>query len=100
MLRCEYAGSDSKSNENAQMNEPASPWWWLLHRPVAVEAEPVHGAAGTEGQRVARLIDNTSECVGAGDSCQAVLGTVAPMDQVGQVPLREHIQKIFSALFF
>lgn len=42
-------------------------------RPVAVETEPVHGAAGAERQRVTRLVDDTGEGVGAGDSGQAVL---------------------------
>lgn len=50
---------------------------------MAVETEPVHGAAGAERQRVTRLVDDTSEGVGAGDSGQTVLRTMAPMDQVG-----------------
>lgn len=56
---------------------------WANERPVAVETEPVHGAAGAERQRVTRLVDDTSEGVGAGDSGQTVLRTIAPMDQVG-----------------
>lgn len=67
---------------------------------MAVEAESVHGAAGAEGQRVARLVDNASECVCAGDSGQTVLGTVAPVDQVGQVALRDNSQNIYVAVFF
>lgn len=41
--------------------------------PVAVETEPVHGAAGAERQRVARLVDDAREGVGAGDAGQTVL---------------------------
>lgn len=51
-------------------------------RPVAVETEPVHSAAGAERQRVTRLVDDTSEGIGARDSGQTVLGTMATMDQV------------------
>lgn len=58
---------------------------------MAVEAEAVHSAAGAEGQRVARLVDDAGKRVCAGDSGQAVLGTVAPVDQVGQVALKKHI---------
>lgn len=67
---------------------------WLKERPVAVETEPVNGAAGTERQRVTRLVDNTSKGIGPGDSGQTVLGTVTTMDQVGKVPLREKQMKI------
>lgn len=67
---------------------------------MAVEAEPVHGAAGAEGQRVARLVDNAGKRVGAGDSGQAVLGTVAPVDQVGQVALGDNIRNIYQTIFF
>lgn len=56
---------------------------WVKDRPVAVETEPVHGAAGAERQRVTRLVDDTSESVGARDSGQTVLWTMATMDQVG-----------------
>lgn len=56
-------------------------------RPVAVETEAVHGAAGAERQRITRLVDDASEGVGAGDSGQTVLRTMAPMDQVRKVPL-------------
>lgn len=67
-------------------------------RPVAVEAEPVHGAAGAERQGVTRLVDDTGECVCAGDSGQTVLGAVAAVDQVGQVPLRnKHNGRIISS---
>lgn len=62
---------------------------WVKQRPVAVEAEPVHGAAGAECQRVACLVDNTSKGVGTRDPGQSVLRTVAAVDQVGEVPLRE-----------
>jgi len=55
---------------------------------VAVEAQPVHGAAGAERQRVARLVDDAGEGVGAGDPGQAVLGTMAAVHQVGEVALR------------
>lgn len=65
---------------------------------MAVEAETVHSAAGAEGQRVACLVDDTSEGVCAGDSGQTVLGTVAPVDQVGQVTLRKNKQNINVAL--
>lgn len=50
---------------------------------MAVEAETVHSAAGAEGQRVTRLIDDAGKGVCAGDSGQAVLGTMAPVYQVG-----------------
>lgn len=50
---------------------------------MAVETEPVHGAAGAERQRVTCFIDDTSKGVGAGDSGQTVLRTMATMDQVG-----------------
>lgn len=56
---------------------------------MAVEAEAVHSAAGAEGQRVARLVDDAGEGVGAGDPGQTVLGAVAPVHQVGQVTLRK-----------
>lgn len=56
---------------------------WVEERPVAVETEPVHSAAGAERQRVTCLVDDTSEGVGSGDSCQAILRTMASMDQVG-----------------
>lgn len=55
--------------------------------PVAVEAQPVHHAAGTEGQRVAGLVDDAHEGVGARDPGQPVLGAVTAMHQVGQVTL-------------
>lgn len=58
-------------------------------RPVAVETEPIHGAAGTEGQRVTCFVDDASKGVGARYSGQSVLRTVAPVDQVGQIALRE-----------
>lgn len=54
---------------------------------MTVETEAVHGAAGTESQRIARLVDDASESVGARDTGQTVLGAVAPMDQVSQVTL-------------
>lgn len=50
---------------------------------MAVETEPVHSAAGAECQRVTRLVDDASKSVGAGDSGQTVLRTMAAMDQVG-----------------
>lgn len=56
---------------------------WVKVRPVTVETEPVDGAAGAERQRVTRLVDDTSKGIGAGDSGQTVLGTMATMDQVG-----------------
>lgn len=49
---------------------------------MAVETEAVHGAAGAERQRVTRLVDDTSEGVGAGDPGQTVLGTMATVHQV------------------
>lgn len=55
--------------------------------PVAVEAQPVHHAAGTEGQRVARLVDDAHEGVGAWDPGQPVLGAVTAVHEVGQVTL-------------
>lgn len=55
----------------------------LKQRPVTVQTESVHGAAGTERQRVARLVDDTGKGIGPGDSGQTVLGTVTTMDQVG-----------------
>lgn len=70
------------------------PGRWPLRSPVAIEAETVHSAAGAEGQRVARLVDDAGERICAGDSGQTVLGTVAPVDQVGQVALRKDIQNI------
>lgn len=56
---------------------------------MAVETESVHRAAGAEGQRVARLIHYTSKRVGAGDSGQAVLGTMAAVDEVCEIPLNK-----------
>lgn len=56
---------------------------------MAVETEPVHRAAGAECQRVARLIHNSSKGVCAGDTGQAILGTMAAMDQVGKIPLKK-----------
>lgn len=58
---------------------------------MAVEAEPIHGAAGTECQRVTCLVDNTSEGIGARDSGQAILRAMATMDQVGEVSLKYYI---------
>lgn len=55
---------------------------WVKQRPVAVETEPVHGAAGAERQRVTCLVDDTSKCVGARDSGQTVLRTMATVDKV------------------
>lgn len=54
---------------------------------MTVETEAVHGAAGTESQRIARLVDDASESVGARDTGQTVLGAVAPVDKVCQVTL-------------
>lgn len=54
---------------------------------MTVETEAVHGATGTESQRITRLVDDASESVGARDTGQTVLGAVAPMDQVSQVTL-------------
>lgn len=54
---------------------------------MAVEAQPVHHAAGAEGQRVACLVDDAHEGVGARDPRQPVLGAVTAMHQVGQVTL-------------
>lgn len=65
---------------------------------MAVEAETVHSAAGAEGQRVARLVDDASKRVCAGDSGQTVLGAVAPVDQVGQVALGKNIHNIYVAI--
>lgn len=62
---------------------------WVEQRPVAVEAEPVHGTAGAECQRVTRLVDNTGEGIGAGNPGQTVLRTMASVDQVGEVALQE-----------
>lgn len=56
---------------------------WVEERPVAVETEPVHSAAGAERQRVTCLVDDTSKGVGSGDSCQTVFGTMASVDQIG-----------------
>lgn len=55
---------------------------------MAVETEPVDCAAGAERQGVARLVHNAGKGVGAGDSGQAVFGTMATMDQVGEVSLK------------
>lgn len=57
--------------------------------PVAVEAEPVHHAAGTESQGVAGLIDDPHKGIGARDSCQPVLGAVAAMHEVCQITLQK-----------
>lgn len=57
--------------------------------PVAVEAEPVHHAAGAESQGVAGLIDNPHEGVGTRDSRQPVLGAVAAMHEVCQITLQK-----------
>ncbi len=71
----------------------------MKERPVAVETEPVHSAAGAERQRVTRLVDDTGKGIGAGDSGQAVLRTMTTMDQVREVPLRErHIISLSSLL--
>lgn len=55
---------------------------------MTVETEPVHHAAGTEGKRVTSFVDDAHECIGARDSGQFVLGTVASVDQVCQIPLQ------------
>lgn len=55
--------------------------------PVAVEAEPVHHAAGAERKRIAGLIDDSHEGVGARDSRQPVLGAVTAVHKVCQIPL-------------
>ena len=55
----------------------------VRQRPVAVETEPVHSAAGAERQRVTCLVDDTSKCVGPRDTGQTVLRTMATMDKVG-----------------
>ena len=54
---------------------------------MAVEAEPVHHAAGTEGKRVAGLVDDPHEGVGARNSCQPVLGAVTAVHKVCQITL-------------
>lgn len=56
---------------------------------MAVETQPVYRAAGTERQGVARLVHNAGKGVGAGDSGKAVFRTMATMDQVGEIPLKE-----------
>lgn len=56
---------------------------------MAVETQPVYRAAGTERQRVARLVHNASKGVGAGNSGEAVFRAMATVDQVGEVPLKE-----------
>lgn len=54
---------------------------------MAVEAQPVHHAAGTERQGVTGLVDNSHEGIGAGDPRQPVLGAVAAVHKVGQIAL-------------
>lgn len=56
--------------------------------PVTVEAEPVHHATCAEGQRVARLVDDANEGIGAWDPRQSVFGAMAAVHKVGKVPLR------------
>lgn len=55
----------------------------LKAKPVTVETQSVHSAAGAESQRVARLVDDASKGVCAGNTGQAIFRTVAPMNQVG-----------------
>lgn len=54
---------------------------------MAVEAEPVHHAAGAERKRIAGLIDDSHEGVGARDPRQPVLGAVTAVHKVCQIPL-------------
>lgn len=54
---------------------------------MTVETEPIHHATSTEGERVARFIDDANERVGSWDSCQSVLRTVAAMHEVRQISL-------------
>lgn len=54
---------------------------------MAVEAQPVHHAAGAERQGVAGLVDDSHEGVGARDPRQPVLGAVAAVHKVGQITL-------------
>lgn len=56
---------------------------------MTVETQSVHSAAGTERQRVTRLVDDASKGVGAGNTGQSIFRTMAPVNQVGQVPLTE-----------
>lgn len=56
---------------------------WEKQIPVAVETQPVDGAAGAERQRVTCLVDDTGEGVCARDSGQTVPGTMAAVDEVG-----------------
>lgn len=55
--------------------------------PVAVKTEPIHHATSTEGKRVARLVDDAHKRIGSRDPRQSVLGTVAAMHKVRQIPL-------------
>lgn len=55
----------------------------LKAKPVTVETQSVHSAAGAEGQRVTRLVDDASKGICAGNTGQSIFRTVAPMNQVG-----------------
>lgn len=50
---------------------------------MTVETQPVHSAAGAERQRVARLVDDASKGVGAGNTGQSIFRTMAAMNEVG-----------------
>lgn len=52
-------------------------------KPVTVETQPVHSAAGAERQRVTRLVDDASKGICAGNTGQSIFRTMAPMNQVG-----------------
>lgn len=55
----------------------------MKEKPVTVETQSVHSAAGTERQRVTRLVDDAGKGVGAGNTGQSIFRTMAPMNQVG-----------------
>lgn len=58
-------------------------------KPVTVETQSVHGATGAESQGVTRLVDDAGKGVSTGNTGQSIFRTMAPVDQVGQIPLRE-----------
>lgn len=55
----------------------------LKEKPVTVETQAVHSAAGAESQRVTRLVDDASKGVCAGNTGETIFRTMAPMNQVG-----------------
>lgn len=66
---------------------------------MTVQAKSVHHTAGAESKCIACFVNNSKKGIGARNSGQSVLRTMAPMNKVGQITLSKE-SAIYQNVFF